>query len=399
MLGLLLARSGIGVTVLEKHADFFRDFRGDTVHPSTLDVIDQLGLRARFDAIPHTPLGTLDAVVDGIRVHAIDFATLPPPNRFVTLMPQWDLLDMLASAAHQYPSFRLAMGAEVTRTLIDRGRVTGVEAQTADGPLIVRADLTIGADGRTSTVRSSLGLVAEDYGVPIDVAWFRIPRPEDKLPDTLIWGSPRAILVTIPRPDYLQCGMLIEKGTFDRMRDEGMDAFRRRIADAAPRIADAAQGLRSFDEVKLLSVQIDRLHRWWRPGALCIGDAAHAMSPIFGVGINFAVQDAISAANILVPLLRDPRCAPLRIDRALAAVQRRRALPTALMQRIQRIAHGVIGTGDGLHLLHNPPTRRERIVMRIGIPNLRPILARIVGYGFLPERVRTTPARARSGLL
>lgn len=393
MLGLLLARSGIDVMVLEKHVDFFRDFRGDTVHPSTLNVIDQLGLRQEFDAIPNAPLRTLDAVIDGVRVHAIDFGTLPAPNRFVTLMPQWDLLDLLADAGRRHPSFRLVMGADVTRTVVDDGRVTGVEAQTADGVLTVRADLTIGADGRASTVRSALGLVAREYGVPIDVAWFRIPRPAERLPDTLIWGSPRAILVTIPRPDYLQCGMLIRKGSFDALKSDGIDAFRRRIADAAPRVADAARALESFDDVKLLSVQIDRLHRWWRPGALCIGDAAHAMSPIFGVGINFAVQDAVAAANILVPVLCDPDSGPARIDRALAAVQRRRALPTALMQRMQRVAHRVIGAGDGLHLLHNPPTRPQRTVLRIGIPNLRPILARIVGYGFLPESVRTTPTR------
>lgn len=387
MLGLLLARRGIDVIVLEKHADFFRDFRGDTVHPSTLNVIDQLGLRAEFDAIPHAPLRTLDAVVDGVRVHAIDFASLPAPNRFVALMPQWDLLDMLATAGRRHPTFRLHMGAEVTGTIVEDGRIVGVEAQTADGSLRVEADLTVGADGRASTVRASLGLAAVEYGVPIDVAWFRIPRPVEPLPDTLVWASPIAALVTIPRPDYLQCGMLIPKGSFDRVRADGIGAFRVRIGDAAPRLVGVAGELASFDDVKLLSVQIDRLHRWWRPGAVCIGDAAHAMSPIFGVGINYAVQDAVAAANLLVPVLRYPNATPLRIDQALAALQRRRAMPTALMQRIQRGAHAVIGSGGGLHLLHNPPTRRERIVMRAVIPVARPVLARIVGYGFRPERI------------
>ncbi|GAA1953614.1 FAD-dependent oxidoreductase [Microbacterium deminutum] len=389
MLGLLLARGGIDVIVLEKHADFFRDFRGDTVHPSTLNVIDQLGLRAEFDAIPHAPLHTLDAVIDGVRVHAIDFGSLPAPNRFVTLMPQWDLLDMLAGAARRHPTFRLLMGADVTGTITEGGRIVGVEAQTSDGALRVEADLTIGADGRGSTVRNSLGLVAVEYGVPIDVAWFRIPRPVDPLPDTLIWGSPTAMLVTIPRPGYLQCGMLIPKGSFDSIRAVGIEGFRARIAAAAPRLAGVARELASFEDVKLLSVQIDRLRRWWRPGALCIGDAAHAMSPIFGVGINYAVQDAVAAANLLIPVLNHPAAPPAAIDRALGALQRRRALPTALMQRIQRIAHGVIGSGGGLHLLHNPPTRRERMVMRVAIPTARPILARIVGYGFRPERIRS----------
>ena len=391
MLGLLLARGGVDVTVLEKHADFFRDFRGDTVHPSTLNLIDRLGLRAEFDAIPHAPLRTLDAVVDGVRVHAIDFSSLPSPNRFVTLMPQWDLLQMLARAGSEHPAFRLTMGADVTRTISENGRVVGVEAQTADGPLRVDADLVVGADGRASTVRESLHLVAVEYGVPIDVAWFRLPRPPDPLPDTLIWGSPTAILVTIPRPGYLQCGMLIAKGSFGRLRAEGIDEFRARIVGAAPRLTEVAPELQSFDDVKLLSVQIDRLRRWWRPGVLCIGDAAHAMSPIFGVGINYAVQDAVAAANLLIPVLRDPAASPGAVDRTLAALQRRRALPTALMQGMQRIAHGVVGSGSGLHLLHNPPSLRERAIMRVAIPIARPILARIVGYGFRPERIRDVP--------
>lgn len=388
MLGLLLARAGIDVIVLEKHADFFRDFRGDTVHPSTLNLIDQLGLRAEFDAIPHEPLPTLDAVIDGIRVHGIDFRTLPPPNRFVTLMPQWDLLDMLAGAGRRHPSFRLHLGADVVGTIIENGRVVGVEALTPDGPLRVEADLTVGADGRDSTVRTALGLTAVEYGVPIDVAWFRIPRPAEPLPDTLIWASRTAMLVTIPRPDYLQCGMLIPKGSFDTFRTGGIDAFRARIGSAAPRLAGVGRELGSFADVKLLSVQIDRLRQWWRPGAVCIGDAAHAMSPIFGVGINYAIQDAVAAANLLIPVLRDPTSPPAAVDRALAALQRRRALPTALMQRIQRGAHAVVGSGGGLNLLHNPPTRRERVVMRAVIPVARPLLARLVGYGFRPERIR-----------
>ncbi|MDZ8200238.1 FAD-dependent oxidoreductase [Microbacterium sp. SSW1-59] len=387
MLGLLLAREGVDVVVLEKHDDFFRDFRGDTVHPSTMNLIDDLGLREAFDAIPHKPLSRLDAVVNGIRIHAIDFTTLPKPNRFLTLMPQWDLLAMLAEAGRASPSFDLRMGVEVTGVRrSEDGRVTGVHAQTAQGPVEIEAGLTVAADGRASTVRDAVGLRPREDGVPADVAWFRLPEPETPLPDTLAWITTETMLVTFPRPGYLQSGMLIPKDSFDAYRAEGIDAFRDRVARAVPRLAGSVRTLESFDDVKLLSVQINRLEQWHAPGVLFIGDAAHAMSPAFGVGINYAVQDAVAAARALLPALRSG--ADVVVDRASAAVQRRRERPTAMMQRIQRAVHARIATGRGLEVLQNPPTLRQRAVLSIALPLLRPVVARVVGYGFRPERLR-----------
>jgi 2-polyprenyl-6-methoxyphenol hydroxylase-like FAD-dependent oxidoreductase len=388
MLGLLLARAGVDVVVLEKHPDFFRDFRGDTVHPSTLNLIDALGLRARFDAIAHTPLERLDVVLNGIRIHAVDFASLPAPNRSVTLMPQWDLLDLLADAGAQHPSFHLRMDAEVTGVIERDGRVTGI--RTRDGDEIT-ARLVVAADGRTSTVRRALGLVPREIPVDTDVLWFRVPRPARPVPDTLAWANRAGLAITIPRPDYLQCALLVPKGSLDALREAGIGAFRERVGRVVPRLADVVGAIGSFDDVKHLNVQIDRLPRWWRPGALCIGDAAHAMSPVFGVGINYAVQDAVAAAHVLIPALR-PGASPARttadaVDAACAAVQRRRAWATATMQRVQRAAHRFLGTGQVARLLDNPPTRTQRAVLRVALPLLRPVLARVVGYGFRPERL------------
>ncbi|MFT4220456.1 MAG: FAD-dependent oxidoreductase [Microbacterium sp.] len=387
VLGLLLARAGIEVVVLEKHDDFLRDFRGDTVHPSTLNLIDALGLRERFDAVPHTPLPTLDAVVNGVRLRAVDFTTLPPPNRFVTLMPQWDLLDLLASEGARHPSFHLVMGAEATDVTRGEGRVRGVRARTAEGELVVEAKAVVAADGRASAMRPALGLEPWVYGVPADVLWFRLPEPQTPMPATLGWATADAIIVTIPRPGYLQCGMIIPKGAVDATHAAGLDAFRARVSATVPPLRESAAALVSWDDIKHLSVRIERLWRWWIPGALCIGDAAHAMSPVFGVGINYAVQDAVATANALIPAFHAGG-APEAIDRAFTAVQRRRALPTALMQAMQRGVHRVIATGRGLRLLHNPPTRGERALLRLVLPLARRVMSRLVGYGFRPERLR-----------
>jgi 2-polyprenyl-6-methoxyphenol hydroxylase-like FAD-dependent oxidoreductase len=396
MLGLLLARAGVDVVVLEKHADFFRDFRGDTVHPSTLNLVDQLGLRSAFDSIPHKPLPRMDVVVNGIRIHAVDFSSLPQPNRFLALMPQWDLLSMLAEAASRSPHFELLMSTEAVGLIRRDGRVVGVQARGPEGGLQIDAELTIAADGRDSTVRSALGLHEKEYGVPVDVTWFRLDRPAGELPDTLGYLSEKGLLITIPRPDYFQCGLVIPKGSFTSLQESGLGAFRQRIISAAPRLADAVSGLQSWDEVRLLSVQIDRLESWTAPGALCIGDAAHAMSPVFGVGINYAIQDAVAAANLLVPVLR-ATASPLAIDAATHAVQQRRERPTALMQRVQLAIHRVIGRGNGRRVLHNPPTRAERAVLRLLIPLVRPVAARLVGYGFRPERIDPTVLWRSSG--
>ncbi len=383
MLGLLLARAGVEVVVLEKHADFFRDFRGDTVHPSTLDIIDALGLRHGFDAIEHRPLDTLDAVVNGVRLHAIDFRTLRGVNRILTLMPQWDLLDLLADAARREPSFTLLMGADVTGVVRAGSRVTGVHATTDAGPLRIDAALVVAADGRGSTLRDAVGVAPVATGVGIDVLWFRLPEPATPVPDTLAWLAGSGMLITIPRPGYFQCGLVVGKGTFGVIREEGIDAFRMRVARTAPPIASELDAVASFDDVKLLSVEINHLRRWWQPGLLFIGDAAHAMSPAFGVGINYAIQDAVAAARILVPAFGD---GPAAIDRACAALQRRRALPTRAMQRLQKVVHRAIGRPRA-RILHNPPTRSERIVLRIAIPIVRRLLPRLVGYGFRPERI------------
>ncbi|WEG09291.1 FAD-dependent oxidoreductase [Microbacterium horticulturae] len=383
-LGLLLARAGVDVMVLEKHDDFFRDFRGDTVHPSTVNLIDALGLRAAFDAVPHEPLPQLDAVINGIRIHLVDFTTLPPPNRFITLMPQWDLLDMLAEAGSRHPSFHLTMGAEVAGVTERDGRVTGVVTTSGDA---IEARLVVAADGRTSTVRDALGFTPEGAQVDTDVLWFRVPRPERPLPDTLGWASTAGVVITIPRPEYLQCALLVRKDEhFDTV-----EAFRDRVVQIVPRLAPVIEAVASLDDVKRLNVQINRLPRWWRPGALCIGDAAHAMSPVFGVGINYAVQDAVAAARVLIPVLR-PRgsvkdAADEALDAACEAVQRRRERPTAMMQAIQRRAHVLLGTGRVAQLIDNPPTRAQRTVLRLALPVLRRVVAQVVGYGFRPERL------------
>jgi 2-polyprenyl-6-methoxyphenol hydroxylase-like FAD-dependent oxidoreductase len=388
MLGLLLARAGVDVVVLEKHEDFFRDFRGDTVHPSTLNLIDALGLRDRFEAIDHTPLQQLDVVFNGIRIHAIDFSTLPRPNRSVSLMPQWDLLDLLAEAGAQHPSFHLRMSAEVTDVIEQDGRIAGV--RTRDGEE-VRARLVVAADGRSSTVRHALGLQPREAPVDTDVLWFRVPRPERPVPDTLAWANRAGLAITIPRPGYLQCALLVAKGSLDSLREAGIEAFRDRVARVVPRLAEVVDRIESFDDVKHLNVQIDRLPRWWRPGALCIGDAAHAMSPIFGVGINYAVQDAVATARLLIPILRSSGGGRAEQDRAIdaacQALQRRRAWPIAAMQAIQRRAHAMLGTGQVSHVIDNPPTRAQRAFLRTVLPLARPILARLVGYGFRPEKL------------
>ena len=386
MLGLLLARAGVDVIVLEKHADFFRDFRGDTVHPSTLDLIDQLGLREKFEAIPHTRLRKLDVVINRIRLHALDFGLLNRRNAELALMPQWDLLDLLAGEAKKYPSFTLVMNAEVSGVTHRGNRIAGVRARTSDGVLRIDAALTIGADGRDSAVRKALRLPVQRHGVPIDVLWFRLDKPADTLPKPLGWVSTEAFVLTLPRPDYLQCGLLIPKGGLPEMQRAGLPAFRALIASAVPRLTRELERITDWDEIKLLSVQIDRLTQWSVPGALCIGDAAHAMSPAFGVGINYAIQDAVATANILVPLLRSGADAAA-LDAGARAVERRRARPTEWMQRIQLTLHRTIAKGGGARLLHAPPTLRERILLANLLPVIKPLAVRLVGYGFRPERI------------
>lgn len=381
MLGFLLARAGVDTVVLEKHDDFFRDFRGDTIHPTTIDLIDQLGLREKFDAIQQSHIHTLDVVVNGNRLTPVNFSKLGGRNDFIALMPQWDFLSLLAQEGARYPNFHLMMGATATDLLRDGERVSGIAASTKDGDVTIAAALTVAADGRDSTVRDAAGLIPVDYGVAIDVLWFRLPRTKVDPPDTLAYLDTESMIITIPREGYYQSGLLIPKGDFATIRDAGIPAFRDRIVRVAPFLAEVVESIADWDQVKLLTVQVNRLSQWWRDGLLCIGDAAHAMSPAFGVGINYAIQDAVAAANLLV---EDLRAGSVSTD-DLARVQKRRLPPVARMQPIQLRLHDVVAKPGGGGFLANPMTWWQRSIATVALPILRLFTARIVGRGFRPE--------------
>jgi 2-polyprenyl-6-methoxyphenol hydroxylase-like FAD-dependent oxidoreductase len=383
MLGFLLARAGVDVVVLEKHADFLRDFRGDTIHPSTLELMYELGLLNDFLARPHQEAPELNGQVGDTEVTVADFSHLPTRCRFIAFMPQWDFLNFLAERARRYPTFHLRMEAQVTELLEEEGRVVGVRAATPGGPLDVRAALVVGADGRHSTVRGRAGLKVEDLGAPMDVLWLRLSRRPGDRRNPLGRFDRGKVFVMLDRGDYWQCGYVIPKGGFDEVRRRGLEAFREAVAESAPFLRDRVGELRSWDDVKLLTVVVDRLRRWYRPGLLCIGDAAHAMSPIGGVGINLAVQDAVAAANLLAAPLRDGRLTAEDLRR----VQRRREFPTRLTQRLQvliqdRVISRVLAGRKQLSLPW--PLRLLR-----RFPVLRRIPARLIGLGFRPEHVRT----------
>jgi len=303
-LGLLLARRGLRVTVLQKHADFFRDFRGDTIHPSTLTVLGELGLSEAFLRLPVHRTDHLDVVINGSRLSPVDFRLLGPPDDFLVLAPQWDLLDFLAQAGREFPGFDLRMSTNATGLLIEDGLVVGVRASGAEGELELRAPLTVAADGRHSTLRPAAGFVPIEWGVPIDVLWFDLPVPDGPVPETLFCLDANGFALTIPRGDHWQGGYVIPKGGFDALRAAGLEAFHRRFAATAPFAAGVIGAVDDWDKVKLLSVQIDHLPRWHRPGFVAIGDAAHAMSPVGGVGVNYAIQDAVALANAIAGSLR-----------------------------------------------------------------------------------------------
>jgi 2-polyprenyl-6-methoxyphenol hydroxylase-like FAD-dependent oxidoreductase len=381
VLGYLLARRGLRVTVLEKHADFLRDFRGDTIHPSTLGLLGELGLRGKFLELPLTRLPTMDAVVDGQRLTLVDFSTLRTPDNFLVLAPQWDFLNFLAREVAVFPTFELRLLTEATGLIIEKGQVRGVRAKTPDGDLDVRATLTVAADGRESALRAAAGLTPEEFGVPIDVLWFSLPKPPDPPPPTLGYISPQGMVLTIDRGDRYQAGMVIRKDGLDGLRRDGIDTLRRRITHAAPVLHPVISSLQDWDQVKLLSVQINRLGRWYRPGFIAIGDAAHAMSPVFGVGVNFAIQDAVALSNAIAADLADGAAPTV----TLAGVQRRREKPVKVMQQLQRNAHKVIARA----------TTGSRIaprwlvgLVRAASPLLRRFTARFIGVGLLPEHVR-----------
>ena len=388
MAGLLLARAGVDIIVLEKHGDFLRDFRGDTVHPSTLELMQELGVLEDFLTRPHQQLREIGGDIDGNRVMVADFTHLPTACKFVALMPQWDFLDFLADEARRYPTFRLLMNAEVTDVLRTDDRVTGVRVQTPDGETDIEAALTIGADGRRSVVRERAGLTVETFGAPIDVLWMRISRRETDRAETLGVIRSGRIFVMLNRGDYWQCAFVIPKGGYTTLRDRGLDEFRNDISAIVPFLSDRVGELRAWDDIKLLTVMVDRLKQWYAPGLLCIGDAAHAMSPIGGVGINLAVQDAVAAANLLYrPLLHGA----VTLD-DLAAVQKRRLFPTRMTQKaqvaIQKNVMAPVLSLDRTASISLPfPVR---LLQRY--PVLRRIPARLVGIGVRPEHVHTPNA-------
>jgi 2-polyprenyl-6-methoxyphenol hydroxylase-like FAD-dependent oxidoreductase len=380
MLALLLARAGIDVTVMEKHADFLRDFRGDTVHASTLRLLDELGLGAAFAAVPHRLIESVNATIQDTPVR-VDLTLLPGPHKHIALVPQWDFLEMLAGAAAEEPSFRLMRSTEVLGPMRSGESVTGVRYRDADGAVHqMRADLVVACDGRASTLRTAAGLIPRNFGAPMDVWWFRLPRHD---------GDPRGLngvfqsghgCALIDRGDYFQVAYLIRKGADTAMRAEGIESLRRQVTELVPWLADRVDTLTSFDDVKLLDVQLNRLRRWYTDGLLFVGDAAHAMSPIGGVGINLAVADAVAAARILAKPLRRHSVT----TRDLARVQARRWLPAAIIQRVQRLVQdrAIAVALDAEDSVGTAP-RAVKIAARI--PALRAIVAYGVAIGPLPE--------------
>jgi 2-polyprenyl-6-methoxyphenol hydroxylase-like FAD-dependent oxidoreductase len=383
MLGFLLARAGIEVAVLEKHADFLRDFRGDTIHPSTLEVIHELGLLEDFLKRPHQEVRELAGWIGDEVITIADFTHLPSYCQFLAFMPQWDFLNFLADHGRRYPTFRLVMEAEVVDLLEQDGRVAGCIAAARSGLMEIRAELVVAADGRHSTVRARSGLPADTFGAPIDVLWMRLPRVSSD--PTQAFGRVDAgkILVLIDRGDYWQCGYVIAKDAFEDIKRRGLPAFRGDIAAIAPFLGDRVGDLRSWEDIKLLTVLIDRLRQWCRPGLLCIGDAAHAMSPIGGVGINLAIQDAVAAANILVPRF----AAGLPTIGDLQRVQQRREFPTRVTQRVQLFIQDRVMTRVLAGRARLAPPWPIRLLKRF--PILRRIPAYAVGIGIRPEHVRT----------
>src|SRR5213594_4616560 len=381
MLGFLLARAGIDVVVLEKHADFLRDFRGDTIHPSTLELMHELGILDDFLQKPHQEVRELGGRIGEEFVMLADFSHLPTHCKFIALMPQWDFLDFLAGHAGRYPGFRLKMRTEVIDLLRDSGQIIGVRAKTPDGIVDIRAGLIVGPDGRHSIVREKAGLPFDELGAPMDVLWFRVSRRTGDGEQTFGRISKGKMMVMLNRDDYWQCAYLIRKGDFDRIKQTGLPAFQNDVVSVVPFLRDRMSELRTWDDIKLLTVRVDRLRKWYRPGLLCIGDAAHAMSPIGGVGINLAIQDAVAAANVLAAPLR---ARGVGLD-DLARVQRRRAWPTRVTQGIQVLVQNRVVRRV---LESRRPVRPALAVRLLGrYPRLRRLPGRLVGLGVRPERL------------
>ena len=386
MLGFLLARTGVRSIVLEKHGDFLRDFRGDTVHPSTLNVMDELGLLDDFMKLPHQEVSRFGAQFGEEHVQVADFSHLPVRCGFIALMPQWDFLDFLAAQGKRYPAFTVLMHAEATGLIEEGGKVTGVQATVDGKPQEIRADLVVGADGRHSTVRVSAGFDVKVLGAPMDVLWFRLThKPTDKA-ETMGRFDRGSILVMLDRGDYWQCAYVIAKGSAETLKAAGIEKFRAKIAGLMPFLADRVHELVTIDDLKLLTVGVERLEKWWRPGLICIGDAAHTMSPIGGVGVNIAVQDAVAASNILAAPLKEGRLK----DSDLEAVQAHRLWPVRATQAIQVFLQNrmIAPTLAGTRPLRPPLAAR----LLNAVPYLRRIPARVLGLGVQPEHVKTKPA-------
>ena len=381
ILGYLLARAGVDVVVLEKHADFLRDFRGDTIHPSTLEVMHELGLLEDFLKRPHQEMRQIGGQIGDDFVIMADFSHLPTQCKFIAFMPQWDFLDFLAEHGKRYPNFRLQMQAEAIDLIEDQGKIVGVLANTPDGRVEIYADLVIGADGRHSILREKAELEIQSFGAPMDVLWFRMTRRDTDDEQTLGRITQGRMMVTLNRGDYWQCAYLIRKGDFEQIKNRGLEAFRADIVAVAPFLRDRTDELRGWEQIKLLTVLVDRLQKWYRPGLLCIGDAAHAMSPIGGVGINLAIQDAVATANLLGERLSRGTVSIADLQR----VQFRRELPTRITQAAQvfiqnRLIRRILGTDEQIQL-----PWILRVLMRW--PFLRRIPARLIGIGFRPEHV------------
>lgn len=387
MLGYLLARAGVQVTVFEKHKDFFRDFRGDTVHPSTLELMYELGVLEDFLKLPHQELTSIGGVFGDFPFQAANLRHVPTHCKFVALMPQWDFLNFISERAKKLPGFQLRMQHEVVGLLRDGERIRGVEARTPEGTVQIRADLVVGCDGRHSLTRQAAQFDVQEFGVPIDVLWFRIPRNTDD-PEQLFGNfNYGKVLILINRNDYFQAGFIIKKGSFQEIQRRCLKAFRENILQIAPYLGDRVDELQDWEQIKLLSVQINRLKRWYRPGLLCIGDAAHAMSPAGGVGINLAIQDAVAAANLLARPLRERRVT----EALLAQVQRRRLFPTRVTQRLQVNAHRAMQ-----YVFQNTGPLRApwQLKLALRVPGLQSTIGRVVGVGVRPEHIQGRTSRS-----
>ncbi|MGE7369662.1 FAD-dependent oxidoreductase [Neorhizobium sp. NPDC001467] len=382
MLGLMLARAGVDVVVVEKHADFLRDFRGDTIHPSTLEVMRELGLDETFLQLPHTKAPKLSAEIGGRQITIADFSRLPVQHKFIAFMPQWEFLDFLSREAARYANFRLIMQARVEQLVEDQGRIAGLCASTPEGAIEIRSQLVVGADGRHSVVRAKAGLEVETFGAPSEVVWMKLSRQPGDPVETMGHAGPRQGLVLIDRGDFWQCGFVIRRGTFAQMKAGDIDAFRQAVIAVSPLPAERMAEIRSWDDVSLLQVRIDRLRRWWRPGLLCIGDAAHAMSPIGGVGVNLAIQDAVAAANRLALPLKTGTLT----DADLAAVEARRAFPTRATQKLQLMMRSSRRADEGHDERRKGPPAFIRGIARF--PLLSHLAGRLIGLGFRMEHAR-----------